>query len=133
MKIQPLLLSAFFTLTSAGLSLAEGPRHVLRGLFCNTEHQLEQTLADPRWGNAPRLAVEITNITGVVCTYVDRLHYVVLQPAVVGRANGYGPLMYEATLTAVIVGGQIREVAPPVQVFFATEQPITGAASRRGI
>jgi hypothetical protein len=133
MHNQFLLSFGLFMFLSAAPGSAEETRHMLQGLFCNTERHLVQTLADPRWGTAPELAVETANIEAVVCTYVDRLHYVVLEPAIIGRANGYGPVMYEATLVGVVVGGQLRDVTPPLRVFFTTPQPLADAAARTRI
>jgi hypothetical protein len=94
--------------------------HVLRGLFCNSEAQIEETLDHMRMNLAPHAAVGLTNRNGVVCVYADRLQYVVTRAFVVREAmDRSGPLIeYEATLVGVLVGERLRPVEPPVQVFF---------------
>jgi hypothetical protein len=118
MKIRTIIAVAIFLYTP--ISQAAEGRHLLQGVFCNSQGQLEQTLTNPRWESNPKLAVELANIDGVVCTFIDRLHYVVLYPSIIGRPQGGdGPIMYSGILVAVLASGQMRPVDPPARVFFA--------------
>ena len=103
--------------------------HRLQGLFCNTEEQIDQTLAHMSRAVPSHAAVELTNSEAIVCTWVDRLHYVVEAPSIIGEVPGAVPLVkYEATLTGVVVGGgQVREVSPPTRIFFAVPRRLANA------
>lgn len=92
----------------------------LRGLFCNSAEQIDEAVAHMRKGLAPRVAVELVNREAVVCTFVDSLRYVVDRPVAIKKIPGSFPLFkYEGTLVAVIVGGAVRPVTPPVLIYFA--------------
>jgi hypothetical protein len=104
---------------------AAGQELRLQGLFCNTKAQLDRALARMGSGLDPHLAAEIENRDAVSCTYVDRLHYLVRHPVRVGAVK------YEASLTGVVVGGEVRPVSPPARIFFATPEPIAAAAVER--
>jgi hypothetical protein len=119
----PRLLVAALALACA--APAAGQELRLQGLFCNAEDQLDRALARMSHGLDPRLAAELENREAVVCTWVDRLHYLVRHPVKVGAVK------YEASLTGVVVGGAVRPVSPPVRMFFATPEPIAAAAVER--
>jgi len=114
--------------------VAKGRTHSLQGLFCNAAEQIDETLTHMRRGMSPRSAVAFTNRDGVVCTFVDLLHYVVDQPVVINEIRGSFPLFkYQGTLVAAIVGNAYRPLSPPVQIFFAIPErlesaPIAGRA-----
>lgn len=100
----------------------------LQGLFCNAAEQIDETVMHMRNGLSPRAAVEIVNRDAVVCTFVDLLHYVVDRPVVIKEIRGSFPLFkYEATLVAVVVGGAVRPVTPPVRIFFALPEKLGNA------
>jgi hypothetical protein len=118
---------AFLSLAGNGSTSTAGDTHRLRGLFCNAEHQIDETLGRMRT-LPPRAAVEFTNRAAVVCTFVDQIDYVVERPVILGEIPGAVPLIkYEAMLIAVVVGNQVREVTPPARVFFAIPQRLGGA------
>jgi hypothetical protein len=108
--------------------LAETPTHTLQGLFCNASEQIDDALSHMRGGLSPQAAVQLINDDKVVCTFVDALRYVVDRPVIIQEIRGSFPLLkYEATLVAVIVGGVIRPVTPPVHIFFAIPERLDDA------
>ena len=81
-----------------------------------------------------RLAVEAVNESAVVCNYVDTVQYVVDDASIIGGIPGDVPLIkYEARLTNVVVGGRIREVTPPVRVFFVMPEKLAGVSLKRRV
>ena len=103
------------------------------GLFCNSEAQLDEALTHIGRNVAPRLAVELTNEHGVVCTYADKIELVINRPIDIGRARGSTQLVkFKAMLVAVLVGNNLRVVTPPAEIFFVTPKQPTGAAIERG-
>jgi hypothetical protein len=121
---------------------AEGPSHPaspetrpeprvglsLQGLFCNSTELIDEAVAHMRKGLSPRAAVELVNHEAVVCTFVDLLRYIVDRPVVIKGIPGHFPLFkYEGTLVAVDVGGAVRPVSPPVQIFFAIPERLGDA------
>jgi hypothetical protein len=108
--------------------MAKTPTHALQGLFCNAAEQLDEALTHMREGLSPRAAVGLVNRHEVVCTFVDLLRYVVDRPLVIQEVRGPFPLFkYEGTLVAVIVGGAVRPVTPPVPIFFAIPERLGDA------
>jgi hypothetical protein len=114
--------------------LAEAPTHALQGLFCNAAEQIDDALSHMRGGRSPQAAVGLINGDEVVCTFVDSLRYVIDRPVIIQEIRGAFPVFkYEGTLVSVIVGGVVRPVTPPVQIFFAIperldEAPLEGRA-----
>jgi hypothetical protein len=106
---------------------ADEPALHLQGLFCNAEAQVEAALANIARGWSPAAAAERLNRDAVVCTYVDRLHFVVADPVIVGAV----PQVYRGTLVAVVVGARSRPVSPPVEIFFVTPQRVRSATLER--
>ena len=100
----------------------------LQGLFCNAEAQVEAALAHIAQGWSPAAAAERVNRDAVVCTYVDRLHFVVADPVIIGAVP---QVTYRGTLVAVVVGDRARPVSPPVEIFFVTPQHVSSAALER--
>jgi hypothetical protein len=126
-------LAAVIGLSLQGHALAEGGQHRLQGIFCNTESQIDQAIGYMRSSLTPRSAVALANKDEVVCNYVDLIEYNIDQPLVIGVVPGVVPLIkYEATLTAVVVGGNVREVTPPVRVFFVSPSLLPGTSIERG-
>jgi hypothetical protein len=102
--------------------------HALQGLFCNSAELIDETVAHIRTGLSPRAAVELVNLEAVVCTFVDLLRYIVDRPVVIKEFPGSFPLFkYEGRLVAVNVGGAVRPVSPPVQIFFAIPERLADA------
>ena len=91
------VLGAFFHLRSA---LADEAQR-LQGLFCNTEAQIDRALADIAAGVSPRRAADLANRDAVVCTYVDRIEYLIARPVALGDAGTTRPYEHHvAYLTA---------------------------------
>ena len=111
-----------------------GEMHILHGLFCNSESQVEQTVAHMQANVAPRIAVELTNEKEVACVYADRIRYMVVRPLIIGEVRYRGtPFMkYEATLVGVMVGDNPRPVEPPVPIYFIDPERLPGAVSVGG-
>lgn len=100
----------------------------LQGLFCNSAEQIDEIVTHLRKGLSPRVAVELVNREAVVCTFVDLLRYVVDRPVVIKEIPGSFPLFkYEGMLVAVVVGGAVRPVTPPVHIFFAIPERLADA------
>ena len=93
----------------------------IHGLFCNSEAQLDETLAHIGRNVFPRLAVELTNELGVVCTYADKIELVIDRPIDIGRFRGSARLVkFKAMLVAVVIGENVRVVTPPAEIFLVT-------------
>lgn len=109
-------------------AFAKGHEFKLQGVFCNTEVQIDKAAAYMAMRLAPRTAVELVNRGDVVCNYVDLIHYLVESPLMVGAVGGSSVRIfkYQVTLKAVSVGGVVRDVTPPAQIFFVTPRAITG-------
>ena len=108
--------------------LAKTPSHALQGLFCNAAEQIDEALTHMGRGLSPRAAAELVNRDATVCTFVDLLHYAVDRPVVIKEIQGTFPLFkYEGTLVAVIVGGEVRPVTPPVHIYFAIPERLRDA------
>lgn len=100
----------------------------LQGLFCNASEQIDDALGHMRKGLSPRGAVGLVNHDEVVCTFVDKLHYVVDRAVVIQEIRGSFPLFkYEGTLVAVFVGNALRPVTPPVRIYFAIPERLDHA------
>ena len=121
----------FFTALIAvafGASAHAKPVHALHGLFCNTEAQINETLAHMALNLTPQAAVELTNEKMIVCVFADRVQYMITRPYILGEIKGdFSLIKYQATLVAVLVGNNIRPVEPPVQIFFVTPERLNGA------
>ena len=125
-------LAACLTLALQGPAAAGDLPLRLQGLFCNSEEQIDRTLAHIGLGLSPRAAVEVTNEAAVVCTYVDLLHYEVDDPVDIGRTASAAPMVkYRAMLTGVLVGDNLRPVSPPVEIYFVTPERVVGAEIER--
>lgn len=123
---------AFLALAHGSAPAARTSTHALQGLFCNSAEQIDETVTHMREGLSPRAAVELVNRGAVVCTFVDLLRYIVDRPVVIKEIPGSFPLFkYEGTLVAVVVGGAVRPVTPPVHIFFAIPERL-GDASLEG-
>lgn len=110
-----------------GLQLAATTStHALQGLFCNAAEQIDEAVTHMRKGVLPGAAVELVNREAVVCTFVDLLRYIVDRPALIKEFPGSFRLFkYEGMLVAVVVGGTVRPVTPPVRIFFAIPEKLT--------
>jgi hypothetical protein len=124
--------ATFAAALAAGGSAVAGEAQRLQGLFCNTEAQIDQALADIAAGVPPPRAADRANRDAVVCTYVDRIAYLIARPAALG--DPALPLVkYRGALVGVMVGGALRPVTPEVELYFLTPHKVAGAASERRI
>jgi hypothetical protein len=129
-----LLLAGICGSVLPGSTAAGEQTHQLRGLFCNTEGQLDEALGHMSRNVAPRAAAELTNDEEVFCTYVDLLHYIVEQPRIIGEIPAEVPLLkYEGELVGVIVGDRIRPVSPPARVFFILRDRLPDAVTEQRV
>ena len=104
----------------------------LQGLFCNTEAQIDQAVAHIAADLSPRRAAEIANRDDIVCTYIDRIEYVIAGPVALGDTSM--PLVkYRGALVGVVVGDALRPVTPEAELYFVTPRQIAGAAIERQI
>ncbi len=112
-----------------GMGAEAEESHSLRGLFCRTEAQIVETFDHMKATLGPNAAVEMTNRDEIVCVYADRIDYVVVRPFIIGQVhhNGVYLVSYEATLTGVRVGGNLRPIEPAVRIFFVQPDRIEGA------
>lgn len=128
------LLAAICGSVLPGATAAGEQTHQLRGVFCNTEGQLDEALGHMSRNVAPRAAAELTNDEEIVCTYVDQLHYIVERPRIIGEIPAEFPLVkYEGELVGVIVGGRIRPVSPPAHVFFILRDRLPDAVTEQRV
>lgn len=117
----------------SGASAQANQGHVLHGLFCNTESQIDESLAHMSLNLAPQAVVELMNEEKVACVLADKVQYMIIRPFIIGEINrGISLIKYRATLIGVLVGENIRPVEPPVQIFFITTKRLTGAAALGG-
>lgn len=127
------LMAALAAVTLTGSAEAR-QGHVLRGLFCNTRSQLQETLDHLREASTLALAIAITNKGDVLCVHAYKIRYIVTHPVIIARTqhNGQPLTLYEATLIGVLVGGNPRPVEPPLKTFFVPMDPIAGEAVEDG-
>jgi hypothetical protein len=116
-------------LAAAAPASAQDPRP-LQGLFCNTEAQIDRALADIAAGLSPGRAADRANRDAVVCTHVDRLHFMIAGPVALG--DDAVPLVkYRGALVGVLVGGNLRPVTPATDLYFLTPGELPGAVVER--
>jgi len=111
--------------------------HLLHGLFCNTEAQIDETLSHMARRLTPEAAVEVTNKGAIACVVADKISYMIARPFIIGTNRGESRggtafIKYRATLVGVLVGGNIRPVEPPVPIYFITKERLEGAAEIGG-
>jgi hypothetical protein len=116
-------------LAAAAPASAQDPRP-LQGLFCNTEAQIDRALADIAAGLSPGRAADRANREAVVCTHVDRRHFMIAAPVVLG--DDAVPLVkHRGALVGVLVGGNLRPVTPAADLYFLTPGELPGAVVER--
>jgi hypothetical protein len=127
-----LALAACLALAVHSPVLAQDQPLRLQGLFCNTEKQIDGALGLMSQGQTPQAAAALTNGSEVVCTYVDELRYVVEHPVEIWQnKSAVAAAKYKGALTGVIVGGRLRPISPPVEIFFAVPERLAAAAVER--
>ncbi len=114
----------------AGSSAPADEVQRLQGLFCSTEAQIDRALADIAAGVSPRRAADLANRDAPVCTYIDRIAYLIARPVALGDAAL--PLVkYRGALVGVLVGDALRPVTPEAELYFVTPRQIAGTAIER--
>src|SRR5690606_16875295 len=114
-------------LAGGGPALADGV-HRLQGLFCNTEAQIDQALTEMAASASPRRAADLVNRDAVVCTYVDRIEYLIARPVALGHPAL--PLVkYRGALVGVVVCDSLRPVTPTVELHYLHPRPTPCAAT----
>lgn len=115
-RFLPLLLSTLMLVPHARAE----PSSALRGLFCNSRDQLNDTIDRLSTVSSLETSVSITNREEVVCTFAYAISYVVAHPAVIDRRSHEGKLLaiYEAQLIGVQVGDNLRPISPALKIFF---------------
>src|SRR5262249_15921882 len=109
------MICRFLSVASAAALFAYGgsaqadEAHRLQGLFCNTEAQIDQALADIASGASPLRAAALANRDTVVCTYINRIEYLIARPVAIGDA---ALVKYRGALVGVLVGDTLRPVSP---------------------
>ncbi len=117
-------------LAAGGSALADEAKW-LQGLFCNTEAQIDQALAAIAAGVSPRRAADLANRYAVVCTYVDRIEYLIARPVALGDAAL--PLVnYRARWSRYCSATPFRPVTPDAELYFLTPRQVAVAAVERG-
>jgi hypothetical protein len=122
-------------LAIAGLAVPSqaGSLHILNGIFCKAEENVDSSLSYMRQGVSPRMASELANEGAVSCVFADKIRYVITRPMKLGNAsNGYDLFKYEGTAIGVAVGKEIRPIEPPLQVYFLTPERLEGAVTVGG-
>lgn len=124
-------LAAVLTMGLPAPSRANDQEIRLHGLFCNTQVQIDRAAEAILRGLPPAMAADLLNRDAIVCTQVERIRYVVR--GVVGMADGSGVTLgkFRATLVGVEVGSVVRQVDPPVELFFVTPEPMTDVVFER--
>ncbi len=103
-----------------------GEGQFLRGLFCNTKAQVEETLANIGQTRTLALAVALVNNPEIVCTFATEIQFMVQHPVVVDKRLHFGQqlTLYQALLVGVLIGDNPRPVSPPMVTFFIPMDPI---------
>jgi hypothetical protein len=128
-KLTVVSTAAWLAIAMGSAANANEPSLKLQGLFCNTQQQIDDALTHIDHGLSPRAAAHVMNKDQIICTYVDRLQYVVTHPIRIGAHRGRLSLVkYEADLTGVIVGDQLRPIVPTLRIFFITPEPLAEAS-----
>jgi hypothetical protein len=132
MSMNRIVLFSFAAFALCNDAFADDQVSRIQGLFCNSEAQLDETLTHIGRNVPPSFAVALTNEHGVVCTYADKIEFVINRPIDIGRAHGSQLVKFKAMLVAVLVGNNLRVVTPPAEIFFVTPNQPAGAAIQRG-
>ena len=74
-----------FIAVAFGVSAHAKTNHVLHGLFCNTEAQIDETVAHMALKLTPRAAVELTNEKMIACVWADKVQYMIASPFIINE------------------------------------------------
>lgn len=124
----PLAVLSVLAVLSQSASANAPQAHVIKGLFCNTQAQVEETLGHVERNLTMAAAIGLTNRQEVACVNATLVRYMVTGAVVVGHAPRPGtPLkLYKATLVGVLVGGSPRPVTPSLPIYFVTPEAMPG-------
>ena len=126
-------LAALITIASTSGSHADGA-HLVTGLHCKTEAQVDAAIDAIHKGTPPLLAAEMLNGDEVACVFADRIWYVIDHPVMLGQSDhrGVSLIKYEGTLVGVLIGTNPRPVEPPLHLYFVVPEPLPGVAEASG-
>ncbi len=127
------VLTVLLALASVADSSADDA-HLVRGLHCKTEAQVDAAIAFIQQGTPPLFAAELLNRDEVACVFADRIGYLIEHPVMLGRSDhrGVSLIKYEGTLVGVLVGQNPRPVEPPLHLYFVVPEPLPGVAEASG-
>jgi hypothetical protein len=125
---------AFLAFLPCGQASAGTPE-MLHGLFCNTEMQIDATVALLGPGGTLDAAVAIANSSKVECVLAKDIEFVVEDAVAIGDVDYLGVQFtkYEGSLVGVMVGENLRPVDPPVKTFFVGFELLISAAKQSPI
>jgi hypothetical protein len=114
--------------------LSADEAHLVSGLHCKTEAQVDAAIAYIHQGTPPLLAAESLNHDEVACVFADRIAYLIEHPVMLGRSDHRGTslIKYQGILVGVLVGTNPRPVEPPMHLFFVVPEPLPGVAEASG-
>jgi len=120
-------------LSTVSASYAGDP-HLIQGLTCRTEAQVENVIAFIQRDIPPAVAAEMLNEEDVDCVFVDRIWYMIDGPIIIGSDHHRGlPLVkYEGTLVGVLVGENPRPIEPALRIFFLLPERLQGVPEAHG-
>jgi hypothetical protein len=126
-------LVALAALASASASQADNA-HLVSGLHCKTEAQIDAVIASIHRGIPPLLAAELMNRDEVACVFATRIQYMIDHPVMIGRSDhrGVSLIKYEGTLVGVLVGTNPRPIDPPIHLYFVVPHPLPGVREATG-
>ena len=112
-----------------------GTLQMLHGLFCNTEKQVDATVALLRPDVTLDAAVAIANSSKVECVLAKDIEFAVVDAVAIGEIDYLGLKFtkYEGSLVGVMVGANLRPVDPPVTTFFVGIELLISAAKQSPI
>jgi hypothetical protein len=114
-------------IAAADAAIAAGPGNLrLQGSFCNSEAQIDRMLGHMAGGSDARTAVELVNMGRIDCTFVDAIAYQIERAVLIGGGQAGLPAKYRGRLVGIVIGGTLRAVTPPADIFFAAPAPIDG-------
>ena len=108
--------------------------HLVSGLHCKTEAQVDAAIAFIQQGTPPLFAAEFLNRDEVACVFADSIGYLIEHPVMLGRSDhrGVSLIKYEGTLVGVLVGKNPRPIEPPLHLYFVVPEPLHGVAEASG-
>jgi len=126
-------LAGLMALASVAGTRADGA-HLVHGLHCRTEAQVDAAIALIQGDMHPAAAAEMLNRDEVVCVFADKILYMIERPAMIGQAKrgGVSLIKYEGTLVGVLVGKNPRPIEPPMHLYFVLPVRLSGVSEADG-